>query len=141
MSSKRPIKAFYVSKKKPTSNSSRTSNSNIIPHKTHSSPVVPSFAVIDEIRSPDPPSYSPFGRISQISNFSQRENTWNSSKKKSSDDSSLSENGIEDEEENFKTCIFIIIGLLVAACLIAVVALLTVMVVNKSKGNIRLTFV
>ncbi|CAF1523785.1 unnamed protein product [Rotaria sp. Silwood1] len=139
MSNKRPIKAFYVSKKKPTS------NSNIIPHKTHSSPVVPSFAVIDEIRSPDPPSYSPFGRISQISNFSQRENTWNSSKKKSSDDSSLSENGIEDEEhneeENFKTCIFIIIGLLVAACLIAVVALLTVMVVNKSKGNIRLTFV
>ncbi|CAF2646131.1 unnamed protein product [Rotaria sp. Silwood2] len=133
MPSKRPIKAFYISKKKTKLNGS---------HNTPSSPVTPSFAVIDEIHSPDPASYSPFGRISQISNFSRPENSWNSSKKASSEDSSLSKNDIEDEEnseeKDYKTWLFIIFGLLIAACLVAVAVLLAVMIANKSKGNIRL---
>ncbi len=141
MPSKRPIKAFVIPKTVPKRSTSQTSASSLISTNSDILPSSPSFTVIDTIHSPVLKSTSPFGRISQLSNLSQRETSWNASLQEASQYPSLAREDIESEEDDDdhdhrKTCIFIIIGLVIAAGLIAVVALLGVMLSNKNTSNI-----
>ncbi|CAF1686789.1 unnamed protein product, partial [Rotaria magnacalcarata] len=84
MPSKRPIKAFYVPKKTITRDISQISSISPIPYRSHSLASSPALHFADINHSPNPMSYSPLGRRSQVSNFSQRENKSNSSIQESS---------------------------------------------------------
>ncbi|CAF4288502.1 unnamed protein product, partial [Rotaria magnacalcarata] len=77
-------------------------------------------------------SYSPLGRRSQVSNFSQRENKPNSSIQESSTKHDTEVN----EWKRYKRWLLIIGGILVAVCLIALITLLSVMISTTKKGNI-----
>ncbi|CAF5162350.1 unnamed protein product [Rotaria magnacalcarata] len=132
MPSKRPIKAFYVPKKTITRDISQISSISPIPYRSHSLASSPALHFADINHSPNPMSYSPLGRRSQVSNFSQRENKSNSSIQESSTKHDTEVN----KWKRYKRWLLIIGGILVAVCLIALIALLSVMISTTKKGNI-----
>jgi hypothetical protein len=137
MSDKRPIKAFYIAKEKPKRNISQKSTRHLLSHGSQVSPSSPSFTFIDELYPHDSIPYLPFGRVSAISNLSQRENSSDSSSKLSSRESFLSKNSLKDKEkskkEDRRRCLPIGIALCIALCLIAVVILLAIILSKKGK--------
>ncbi|CAF3192490.1 unnamed protein product [Rotaria socialis] len=94
MPSKRPIKAFYVPKKTIPRDISQISGISPIPYRSHSLAPSPSLHFADINHSPNPMSYSPLGRRSQVSNFSQREN-----KSTSSIQASSTKHGTERQQQ------------------------------------------
>jgi len=137
MSGKRPIKAFYIAKEKPKRNISQTSTRHLLSHNSQVLPSSPSFTFIDELYPHDPIRYSPSGRVSAISNLSQRENSLESSSKLSTRESFLSKNSLKDKEssknENCRRCLPIGVALCIAICLIAAVILLAILLSKKGK--------
>ncbi len=135
MSSKRPIKAFYVPKRNISQNSSRQLISNSSQILSSS----PSFTYSDEIPPPD----SPFGRISVLSDINRQETSLDSSSKLPSQESFfLSKSQLKDKEisenvdnKNRKICLAIIVALFIAICLIAVVVLLAFLLKKQGKNS------
>ncbi|CAF4897315.1 unnamed protein product, partial [Rotaria magnacalcarata] len=129
MPSKRPIKAFYVPKKTVTRDTSQISGISPTPYRSHSLASSPALHFADINHSPNLMSYSPLGRRSQVSNFSQRENKPNSSIQESSTKHDTEVN----KWKRYKRWLLIIGGILVAVCLIALIALLSVMISTTKK--------
>jgi hypothetical protein len=137
MSSKRPIKAFYVPKRNVSQNSAR----QLISNSPQVLPLSPSFTYIDGIHSPYSAPYTPIRRLSVLSDLSQREYSLNSSSKLSVQETFLSKSNLKDtdipknknDDKNRKKCLAIIIALFIAACLIAIVILLAVILTKNRK--------
>lgn len=123
MSSRRPIKAFYVSKR----NNSQNSTRELISPQSIAVQKIPSFTNIDEF-------YPPIERIPTITSLIHREDSLDLRSKISSRQSILSKTGSTDKQSSNKSkrkkWLPIIIALLIALALIGVVILLSV---NLSK--------
>lgn len=139
MSGKRPIKAFYVSKKKQNSDISRISTSTPIPSSNHSIPGSASLKFADLAHTSRTSSDVSSGQRTFLSSTSGPESTFASSR--SRQHSSLIHKDVEENIENkanFKRrCLLIVAGVIVAVCLISLIAVLAVLIKNQSKGNVK----
>lgn len=137
MSGKRPIKAFYVSKKKQNSDISRISTSTPIPSSNHSIPGSASLKFADIAHTSRASSDVSSGQRTFLSSTSGRESTFASSRQHSSLIHKDVEENIENKANFKRRCLLIVAGVIVAVCLISLIAVLAVLIKNQSKGNLK----